>query len=424
MTPSQRLTIRASEIRERLNAIAGLPDDTLSDEIRQETDKLTTEYRDVETRLRAAIVAEGDDTSAADKRMDGGEGTELRALQGRLSLAKYLDAFGSQHHLDGAEREINEHRGLSIAGNTIAWDALLPADRPGFVGGTTETRADVVTPVPASGQPINQHMILPRVFARTSAARLGVDMPTVGVGAASYPIVLTGQSPQFVSPGTSKEAAAGSIGANVLTPQRLQARFRFRIEDTALLMGLETALRSDLVSAIGDQLDKQLLGEGDPRVRGFLATAANGGLADYANPSAVVTYSTAAGQAARGVDGIYAGGENECTWIVGPATYRALASLIQTTGDVSATERLRRLLMGFACSANIPAPTSNVQSGILAKMGSGAMTAVCPVWEGLRLIRDESTAAAEGEVNVTALALHNFRIIRPDAYVRTKLKVA
>ena len=80
--------------------------------------------------------------------------------------------------------------------------------------------------------------------------------------------------------------------------------------------------------------------------------------------------------------------------------------------------------MGFMASANIPAPASNIQQGILAKQGSGAMTAVCPVWEGLRLIRDEVTATAAARINVTAVAFHNFRIIRPAAFVRTKVKVA
>ena len=76
------------------------------------------------------------------------------------------------------------------------------------------------------------------------------------------------------------------------------------------------------------QLDAQLIGAGDARVRGFLATAANGGLADYANPGAVVTFATAAEQAARGVDGKYAGAEAECAWVVGtsPPTQKLAAS--------------------------------------------------------------------------------------------------
>ena len=191
-------------------------------------------------------------------------------------------------------------------------------------------------------------------------------------------------------------------------------------------MGLESALREDLSRAISDQLDKQVVGLGNARVRGFLATNANGGLADYADPADVVTFAAAAEQAARGVDGKYAGSEAECAWVVGVSTYAKLASLIQSNDSTSATERLRRLLADFMASANIPAVASTIQSGILAKLGAAdsGMNAVCPVWEGLRLVSDEVTNAAEGQINVTAIALHNFRVLRPDGFVRTKLKLS
>ena len=56
--------------------------------------------------------------------------------------------------------------------------------------------------------------------------------------------------------------------------------------------------------------------------------------------------------------------------MIGVATYAKLASLIQANDSVSATERLRRLLRDFMASANIPAVSSNVQSGIVAKLGA------------------------------------------------------
>ena len=45
MTNAQKLTIRLSEIRQRLNEIAGLPDGDMTDEIRNEADKLGGEYK-------------------------------------------------------------------------------------------------------------------------------------------------------------------------------------------------------------------------------------------------------------------------------------------------------------------------------------------------------------------------------------------
>ena len=54
MTNAQKLAVRLSEIRQRLNEIAGLPDADMTDEIRTEADKLGSEYRNAETQHRAA----------------------------------------------------------------------------------------------------------------------------------------------------------------------------------------------------------------------------------------------------------------------------------------------------------------------------------------------------------------------------------
>ena len=59
MLESQKLTLRASEIRARLSEIAALPDDGVTAEIRTEADRLGTEYRDTETRMRAALNRRG-----------------------------------------------------------------------------------------------------------------------------------------------------------------------------------------------------------------------------------------------------------------------------------------------------------------------------------------------------------------------------
>ena len=288
-----------------------------------------------------------------------------------------------------------------------------------------ELRADAVTPAPSSGNPTNQSAIIQRVFARAAVRRLGVAMPSVPVGVSSFPVITTGQDAAFVAADGTKEAAAGVVDSNPLSPKRLQSRVQFRIEDTMITPGLETGLREDLNLGLADQLDAQLIGLGDANVRGFLATAANGGLAAYADPADDVTFALAAAQAARGVDGKYAGGEDECAWVLGVATYAKLAGLFATNDSTSATDRLRRILADFMASANIPAASGNIQSGILAKLGAAdAMNAVCPIWEGVKLIRDEVTNAAKGQIQVTAVALHNFKILRTAGFVRTKVKLA
>ena len=51
MTNLQKITLRLSEVRSRLNEVAGLEGDALTDEIRGEAETLQTEY----TRSRSSV---------------------------------------------------------------------------------------------------------------------------------------------------------------------------------------------------------------------------------------------------------------------------------------------------------------------------------------------------------------------------------
>ena len=276
MLESQKLTLRASEIRARLSEIAALPDDGVTAEIRTEADRLGTEYRDTETRLRSALIAEDEDRQAAELRGGGGDDAETRALrdlQGRASLGRYLQGFADGEQLTGAERELGrDARAHDVRQRPCRGTRCYrPRGRPASCATTN------VTAAPGSGNPVNQAAIIQRVFARSAVRRLGVLMSSVGVGQASYPVITAGQAGAFVAADGAVEAAAGVITPNALAPVRLQARLQFRIEDAMTTLGLESGLRDDLSMALGDRLDAQLIGLGDANVRGFLATAAHGG---------------------------------------------------------------------------------------------------------------------------------------------------
>ena len=57
MTRKQRIELRLSKVRSRLNEIAGLSE--LTPEIREEAATLEAEYGDLEIRHRSAILSEG-----------------------------------------------------------------------------------------------------------------------------------------------------------------------------------------------------------------------------------------------------------------------------------------------------------------------------------------------------------------------------
>ena len=60
MTDAQKIALRISQVRQRLNEISALSGADLTDEVRAEIDTLTAEYSDLEIRHQAALVGGGD----------------------------------------------------------------------------------------------------------------------------------------------------------------------------------------------------------------------------------------------------------------------------------------------------------------------------------------------------------------------------
>ena len=178
MTPLQTLEIRAGEIRTRLADLGAMTD--MTDETRSELDRLRNEYTDND-RKRAALVIAGDVPSKPHE--EGSEGRALRELLKRSSVGDVFEAAISSRMVTGATAELQGHYHLD--GNQVPIALLRRAE-----GDDLETRATGVTPAPTNvGQ--NQAEIIPAVFPMSCAAYLGIDMPVVGVGEATFPVLTT-----------------------------------------------------------------------------------------------------------------------------------------------------------------------------------------------------------------------------------------
>ena len=253
-------------------------------------------------------------------------------------------------------------------------------------------------------------------------------MPQVPSGEQNYPVVTTTDSAVIlVKDAAEGDAADAGITAHVIEPKRLQRSYLFRREDQAVLGGLEEALRADLSMSVSDLLDAQVLaGDGTTGAQfaGFLATAANGGLTDRSDSPARVTFALAAAEAARGIDGKYAGGLGECAVVIGDDTARDLASKFQTNDSDSALAYMGRTTMKTMASANVPAAASMFQEGIVGRMGAAGANAVCPVWDSMFMIRDEISGRKSGQIGLTIGMLAGFDILRAGGFDRLKFKVA
>lgn len=406
MLRSHSLQIRLSEARQRLNEIANL-DAPLTDEQREEARKLSADMADVEEKYRAAVTAEAVESDA--------QAREHNTLRDGLSLRNYLEAARTGNPLQGREAEFNTEHGLGA--NQAPWEAIAPRER-----------ADVVSPGLASGdEPVSVAPIVDRVFAPSVAGFLGVRMPSVGIGEQAFPVVTGGTSAELVAADAAKESTAWTLSVESVKPTRLQARYTWRREDTALTAGLEEALRRDLSNTMSDVLDTQILtGNGTaPNFAGFLATEANGGLKDAADafaPTGVIDYAKTAALLASCVDGKYATGMGSIRMLIGTATLAKLASTFQTGTADSAATFLQREGGGLRVSAKVPAVASHKQGAIAIRGTRDDF--VAPVWQGVTLIRDEVSDATKGHVHVTALSLVGFVRPRDDSAQRLSFTVS
>lgn len=414
MTALQRIRLRLSEVRERLNAIAGTDD--LTDESRSEAKALQTEYADLETRHRAAIIAEGEPRQPEN---DGtGEGAEVVGLIRRARLGTYLAAVAEGRDVETGSPEAELRAAYDIAdANAVPLAALAP----------TETRADANTSAPST-LPRDQDSILARVFARSATAFLA-SMERVAVGETSYPVLSSGHSPATVTKGTTHDSTAGSFSVTNLSPLRATGRYSFAIEDLAVLRGMESALRQDLAAAISDHMDAEVLtgdgttASGVTHPSGFL-DASGGSLTIPGNPSAVATYGDYLKAVGDQLDGKYASTTGDVRLLVGGKTAGHMVSVLQSGSGMTAWRGVSQLVGSgnLRVSGNVTAPASNVQYAI-AKRGS-YKAAVCPVWDRVSFIRDEITGAASGTVAITAVALYNFAITRAADFAVVAFKLA
>ena len=415
MKKSAQLTIRASEIRSEINGLE--PGDATLEKRRELLASLNT----VELEFRAALTTEEEANSTApDANGLTADEREFRELTTKAELRQAFRAVMNGDPLVGAEKELQEHRGLT--GHNIPWDMIGP--RP---VARTEDRADAVSAAPADSH-LQQHPILARVFARSATATLGVAMPMVATGEQNYPVVTTTDSAVILlKDAVEGDTADAGITAHVIEPKRLQRSYLFRREDQAVLGGLEEALRADLSMAVADLLDAQVLaGDGTTGAQfgGFLATAANGGLTDRSDTPARVTFALAAAEAARGIDGKFSGGLSECAVVIGDDTARDLASKFQTNDSDSALAYMGRTTTKTMASANVPAVSAMFQEGIIARMGAAGANAVCPMWDSMFMIRDEISGRKAGQIGLTIGMLAGFDILRAGGFDRLKFKVA
>lgn len=431
MTNSQRLQVRLSEIRSRLNEIAGLEGDAFTDDIRTESDRLSGEFKDKETQFRAAVIAEGEAETRAREAAPDAEQRERLELRSKARLTAFVEAAIAGRRVGGAELELLQAAGVG--------DGQVPLELWDVPG--SEKRADAPTGAPGTVG-VNLDPIRPAVFAQSIAPMLGIDMPNVGSG--TYATATINQSLTAAAKGKGDDAdsTAAAFALSTAVPKRISARMSIRIEDIAAIGvdNFESALRQNLSLVLSDELDKQGIagdGQGD-NLTGILAR-----LTDPSAPTEVADFDAFVASFAGGIDGLWASTLRDVAIVCGVDTYRLSASTFRdrviaestaaaaSLGDQAFSDYAMDKYGGWWTNKRMPAAASDVQAGILYRKGrsmmggSGMMrTAVCPTWNVLS-IDDIYTGSGRGERYLTMhVLLGDVILVQPDAYAQVAYKVS
>ena len=437
MTAAQKLTIRLSEIRQRLNEVAGFADDAMTEEIRTEADALTAEYRNAETQHRAALIAEGAEAGAAEGAFGNGDGepAEVRALLDRVRIGDYLAPASVGGGLVGVAGELAGALSVPVAGASggvaVPWEVL--GRGLGEQRASPERRA--FTGTGSNDGSIVQRPILQRLFGPGIMDSLGVRVDTVPAGRAEWPLISAGVAAAQVVEGTAAAAAEAATFAYAnLRPKRLTGRYEYTHEVAASVGEIEQALRRDLADAVMAAMSNAII-NGAPADPNDAATAANvqgfiSKLAAPTAPGAEAAFADYAGSHASLVDGKHASRESEVASVIGVESYAHAASVYQPGSGESGSEALERRSAGCMSSSYIPAATSNVQDGNVyhagGPNGGGIMRgdSVAAVWPTLEIIRDIYSQASQGVV-LTWVSLWDAEVaFRAAAYSRVAFQVA
>ena len=435
MTNAQKLAIRLSEIRSKLNELAGLDD--VSDEQRNEIDSLSREFQTKEAQHRAALVVEADEQRAAEGEHGNadGEPAEVRALLDRVNLTDYLRPAAAGIGLAGAPVELAAALRVPAVGTgggvAVPWRMLECPEHRAAPAPRGEHR--VFTTTSQLDGPMMQRPILQRLFGMDILGALGVRIDTVPAGMTEWPLLTGGVAPTMKAEGTAADAAvAASFTTETLRPKRLSGRFEFTHEQAAQVADIEQALRRDLADAVRSKMSDLIL-NGDESTNAFEPDGFLTKLAAPTAPGAVAAYSDYAGSHAQSVDGIHASVEQEVASVIGVASYRHAASVYDAGSGESGTEALMKRGMSCMASSFIPAAsgTPSVQNGNIyhaaGPNGGGASLrgdSIAAMWPTLEVIRDIYSQASVGVVLTWVTLWDAETAFRAAAYRRVAFQLA
>lgn len=408
MLTSKRIELRRSEIRQALAELAA--NDNPSEEETRKMAELDTEYRNAETRYRAALIAEDEERREAGADLETRSDREWSDLVDGFEVRQIAMALDHGHQIDGRTAEVVSELRNSGAyqGLPVPWEAL-------------EVRAGetVSTGTP---DPIQTRPIIDRLFPNSVASQMGAQMISIDHGEIEWPVVTQGASVGWQTSETGSVGAAQAFETTdkALAPDQTLG-VQMKITRKTLKQSgaaLEQAVRRDINSAMGVEMDGVVfLGSGSSgEPLGVVAGASTYGItetsigasADWAAFRAAVT---------RFITANAAGGPAAVRGLVRPELWDFMDGAIWDAGSgITEWDRLAAKLGSLTMSHNAlaaPSGSPSACSALLTTSAGGVAPIFVGKWGAVDMIRDPYTDAASGGLRLTALATLDVTVARP-----------
>lgn len=409
MLDSVKIARRQSEIRQQLAELVGK--ETPSEDETRSMEGLDTEYRQNETRYRAALIAEDTERREAGEELETRSDREWSEMMAGFEMRQVALALDEGRQLDGRTAEIvTELRSAGgYRGIPVPWQAL-------------ETRAGETV---ASGtpNPISTRPIIDRLFPDSVASRMGAQMISIDSGAIEWPVTTSAVSAGWAD-GETANVAGPTVYATTdraMSPDH-NLGIQMRITRKTLKQSgaaLEAAVRRDMANAMGVEMDKAA----------FLGTGANGqplgvipGAATYGITStavdALASWSAFRAAVTRFMVGNAANSPSAVRMMLRPEIWDYLDGALIDGTAISEWDRMLRNIpaANVAMTTNgLAAPSADPleTQSLLTTNAGGVAPIFVGAWGAVDIIRDPYSDAQSGGLRITALATMDLTVARP-----------
>jgi len=401
-----KISRRQSEIRSALALLVGKEKPT--DDETKSMETMDAEYRNNETRYRAALIAEDTERKEAGRDLETRDGKAWSDLIGRFEMRQVALALDEGAVLKGPTAEVvQELRSKGgFRGIPIPWLALERR-----VGETVASG----TPDPKDTKPI-----IDRLFPASVAGRMGAQMINIDAGLVEWPVVTSSVTAGWANGETASVAGSTAFATTdkAMNPSNTLGITMKITRKTLKQSGdaLEQAVRRDMSSAIESALDKAVFlgagSSGEPAgvlvgSYGITSTGIDAAASWAAFRAAVTRFMTANA----------AGGPGDVRLLIRPEIYDFMDDTLIEGTAVSEWDRLTKNISNITMSSNaLAAPTGGpptASKALLTTTVGGVAPVFVGLWGAVDLIRDPFSDATSGGLRLTALTTADVTIARP-----------